>query len=317
MNEIVETFSFNPDMLAPDKRLPGVSAFVRTRNGADFLEATIRSHAEFYDEIVAVYNQCTDETPNILARLSKEMGPRLRVFHYLPQVHPQGSECHARTPGDAPDSVVAYSNFALAQTRYKWAVKLDDDHLAIPEAVQSMVDAIRAGRADSSAIHCFSGLNLIRDAGGEFYIPAAASISGKGDIGYFRVTDTTFFDHDPRFERFSRGGLKRQFAGWFYWHLKFLKTGGGFANYNLKANPKSRYVRRRERLAAGDLWDLPDARRALKPGPLRRLRAIFDDKERLGITRDNAIAATFPQDTLVEALDETAAGWRRWLATDR
>jgi hypothetical protein len=313
MHQTVETFRFTPDMLAPGNRVPGVSAFMRIKNGADFLEATIRSHAAFYDDIVAVYNQCTDATPDILARLQGELGPKLRVFHYLPRVHPAGSAGHAGTPGDAPTSLVTYSNFALAQTRHQWVVKLDDDHLAIPDAVRAMVGRIRAGQADARVMHCFSGLNLVRNPAGEFRVPVGTPVSGKGDIGYFRVTEGTRFTADRRFERFSRGGITRRFAGWFYWHLKFLKGGGGFNNYELEANPDSRYVRLRRRVVEGGVWDLAGARQGLVPGPGRRLLALVHGKTRLMVDRDVALAAAFPQADLTAALDATAPGWRQWL----
>ena len=317
MTQTVESFHFTPEMLSPKDRLPGVSAFMRIKNGADFLEASIRTHIDFYDEIVAVHNQCTDATPQILERLATEFGPRLRVFHYLPRVSPPGSDGHAKTPGDAPDSMVTYSNFALATTRHQWAVKLDDDHLAIPDRVSRMVSDIRAGRADPKVMHCFSGLNLVRDAQGQLHIPAAAPVSGKGDIGYFRVTEQTHFNHDPRFERFARGDFQRHFAGWFYWHLKFLKAGGGFANYDLESNPGSRYARRQSRLHSGGLWDLAETRRALVPGWARRLRAALDQKERLAVARDLALGSTFPQATLTAALDATSPGWQSWLEPAR
>lgn len=313
MHQTVETFRFRPEMLAPADRLPGVSAFMRIRNGADFMEATVRSHADFYDEIVAVYNQCTDATPEILSRLQAELGSKLKVFHYLPCVHPAGSKGHAQTPGEAPDSLVTYSNFALAQTRHQWAVKLDDDHLAIPAAVETIVGQIRSGTANDKLMHCFSGLNLMRMAEGAWRVPAAAPISGNGDIGYFRVTEGTHFVADPRFERFARGGVKRRFAGWFYWHLKYMKAGGGFANYELEANPGSRYARRLARLEASRLWDLEGVRSGLRPTLMDRLRALVDDKARLGVARDSSIAEAFPQTDLTAALDATAPGWRHLL----
>lgn len=314
MTQTIESFDFSPEMLAPKDRLPGVSAFMRIRNGADFLEAAIRSHVDFYDEIVAVYNQCTDDTAEILERLAAEFGPKIRVFHYLPPVAPPGSTGHAETPGDAPRSMVAYSNFALATTRYQWAVKLDDDHLAIPETVGKMISDIRNDRVSDNVMHCFSGLNLMRNGAGEFRVPAAAPVSGKGDIGYFRVTEKTHFTHDPRFERFARGDFPRHFAGWFYWHLKFLKSGGGFANYDLDANPNSRYARRQSKLQSGAQWRLEDAKRELRPGPLRRVRAIIDSKERLVVARDRALGAALPQDTLTAALNASSPGWEQWLA---
>ena len=313
MSQTIETFRFSPDMLAPGERLPGVSAFMRIRNGADFLEATIRTHAAMYDEIVAVYNQCTDNTADILARLSQELGPKLRVYHYLPAANPAGSDGHAKTPGDAPNSLVTYSNFALCQTRHQWVVKLDDDHLAIPAPVHDMIDAIRAGTADPRIMHCFSGLNLIRGPEGQLHVPAVAPVSGKGDIGYFRVTDQTYFTHDPRFERFVRGDIKRAFAGWFYWHLKYLKAGGGFANYNLETNPGSRYARRRDKMQSGALWDLPQTKRNLAPGALRRLRGWIDSKERLVVARDDSLETAFPYADLTAALDATTPDWARWL----
>lgn len=313
MTKIVDGFRFRPDMLEPTDRLPGVSAFMRIRNGADYLEATIRSHIEFYDEVVAVYNQCTDATPDILARLVSEYGPKLRVFHYAPRVSPPGSEDHAKIPGDSPNSLVTYSNFALSQTRYQWAVKLDDDHLAIRDNVARMVGDIRTGRADDRVMHCFSGLNLVRDTAGQLQVPAVEPVSGKGDIGYFRVTEQTRFTHDPRFERFARGDYPRHFAGWFYWHLKFLKSGGGFENYDLKFNPRSRYARKQARLHSSALWGLQDARKMLEPGSLRRMRSAFDSKERLAVARDASIVAAFPQETLTDALDATSPGWRHWL----
>lgn len=313
MTEAIETFQFSTDMLVPDQRAPGISAFMRIRNGADFLEACIRSHAPFYDEIVAVYNQSTDGTADILARLAAELGPKLRVYHYVPPAFPAGSEGHADTPGDAPNSLVNYSNFALTKTRHQWVVKLDDDHLAIPSGVQKITHAIRSGAADPRVMHCFSGLNLMRTDAGEWGVPAAAPVSGKGDIGYFRVSNQTYFTHDRRFERFVRGDIKREFVGWYYWHLKYIKSGGGFANYDLAANPQSRYARRVDKLQAKGIWTLDETRAALTPRMMARARALLDSKARLVLERDASIAAAFPHPDLVAALDATSPGWRKWL----
>lgn len=313
MIEHVDTYSFSPHLLAPGDRLPGVSAFMRIRNGADFVEATIRTHADAFDEIVAVYNQCDDGTPEILAKLAVELGPKLRVYHYTPRVHPVGSEAHKTTSGANPMSLVTYSNFALAKTIYRWAVKLDDDHLAIPAAVDALVQAIRTGAASEDVLHCFSGPNLLRGADGDLAIPSADPVSGGGDIGFFRVREETHFVHDKRFERFARGSLRRHFSGWLYWHMKFLKSGGGFANYGLRANPGSRFVRKRERLQASALWSLPKARDAIAPTLMQRLLSSRDAKTRLAIARDASFSAAFPFDSVAAALDATAPGWRRWL----
>ena len=96
-------------------------------------------------------------------------------------------------------------------------------------------------------------------------------------------------------------------------HAMTTVATGGFANYDLAANPKSRYVRRLARLKAGALLDLDSARKALVPGVARRLRAVVDSKERLAVARDLALGAAFPQGSLVAALDATSPGWKDWI----
>jgi len=141
---VVETYRFSPSDLVRERRPPGISAFVRTRNGADFIEAVIRSHIGHFDEIVVVHNRCTDETPAILARLQSEFGAdRLPVFDYRPEVFPPGSVQHVQEPADSPRSLVTYYNFALARTRFAVALKLDDDHVANAAEVARVVARIR------------------------------------------------------------------------------------------------------------------------------------------------------------------------------
>lgn len=240
----VTDYRFIPADLAVDRRRPGISAFLRVRDGAFSVEAAIRSHIAFFDEIVAVHNRSTDRTPDILARLEQEFGPRLRVYHYVPPVYPPGSEGHAREPADSPRSLVNYYNFALTRTRFAHATKLDDDHVAMDTATARLVADVRAGRAANHEIACFSGLNLARDEAGALGILRREPFSGSGDIGIFPITPATHFIHDRRFEVLRTGGLRRRFHSFVYWHLKFLKPGHGFANYDLAENPNSRYAKR-------------------------------------------------------------------------
>ena len=303
-------YEFRPEDLNIASRTPGISAFLRTRNGADFVEATIRSHMPFYDEIVAVFNQCEDKTADILARLSQEFGPRLRVFHYTDRVQPLGSVGHAKTPGNAPESMVNYSNFALKETRHDVVVKLDDDHLAIPERVAAICHAFRQGQANRRQFHCFSGLNIAHDRLGHLGVPATELLSGNGDIGYFQIAPDTMFTHDRRFETFSRGKLKRVFAGYFYWHLKFLKAGAGFRNYELHSNPDSRFARKKTEFDQTVMLPLADAVAAIMPRRMDRLSAKAGFKLALNYARDKAVAEAFPDASVEAAMDRLSPGWR-------
>lgn len=246
----VDEYRFTPADLKVAERRPGISAFMRIRDGAYSVEAAIRSHLPHYDEIVAVYNRCTDETPDILARLALEFGERLKVWHYLPSVYPPGSEGHRGTPPDHPQSLVNYYNFALSRTRFTHATKLDDDHIAMDEPTARLVADIRAGRAGKGELACFSGVNLARDAQGRLGILAREPFAGSGDHWIFPVRPDTWFVHDRRFERLQHPAMPRRFWGFAYWHLKHLKPEFGFANYDLAENPQSRYARRLAALRA-------------------------------------------------------------------
>lgn len=306
--EAVSGYRFQVSDLRVDDRRPGVSAFMRIRNGADWLEVSIRSHMPFFDEIVAVYNQCTDATPEILLRLQTEFGPsRLRVIHYLDQVHPPGSEGHAQTDPSSPNSLVNYYNFSLISTRYKYATKLDDDHLAITETTLHVTNGLRNGTASPNTMFCFSGLNLFPGTDGNLGILDSDPISGGGDIGFFPVTNQTYFVHDRRFERFRRGSLRREFAGYLYWHLKYLKRDMGFGNYELDKNPQSRYARRHTALqnGCGNAIDLRQLSRIRAPGIATKLLGLFSEKSALVASRNAAIATTFPDGSVREAIERT------------
>jgi len=312
-NESVQSYRFTPADLGCNGRAPGISAFMRIRNGEAFLEATVRSHIEAFDEIVALYNQCTDATADILQRLRQEFPHKLRVIHYLDRVHPVRSDGHASTPADSPQSLVNYYNAALAATRFAVATKLDDDHLAITETTRALTDRLRSAGDRVDAMHCFSGLNLIRAPDGALGIVAEAPVSGGGDIGFFPVRPDTYFVHDRRFERFQRGGLKRQFAGFQYWHLKYLKPEMGLANFELDAQPDSRHAQHLQRLAdkARDVVPLRELPARLQPGWLDRLEALLSAKKRLKLERDAAVAGTFPDASAEDAIRRTADA--RWV----
>lgn len=242
--QAVADYRFSPADLNVAARTPGISAFMRIRNGAFSLEAAIRSHIKHFDEIVAVYNRSTDGTAEILARLATEFGPRLRVYHYLPHVFPPGSAGHAREPADSRQSLVNYYNFALTRTRHRHVTKLDDDHIAMTEATARLVADVRSGQAANGELACFSGVNLARDCDGRIGVLRHEPFAGNGDHWIFPVTPETYFVWDRRFELLQHGGMRRRFHSIAYWHLKYLKPDFGFDNYDLDDNPRSRYARR-------------------------------------------------------------------------
>ena len=301
----MKEYRFHPEQLAPEARRPGISAIMRLRDSADFLEPVIATHAPYFDEIVAVHNQCTDGTPEILEALRARYPDKLRVFHYEPRVHPSGTPEHMAEPADSPHSLVNYSNFALARSTCRIVALLDDDHIGIERHVRSVTEAVRARGHLGREMVCVSGINLDRSADGSVEVHAAAPFAGNGDHGYFEVTRKTYFEHDRKFERLRYEEFRRRFWGMAYWHLKFLKQGYGFANYELDRNPDSRYGRHRQRFL--------DARRTVPiesfvgaTRPWRSLASLagalpLPERMRLKLTRYARVGSTIdPAD--IEAL---------------
>lgn len=222
-------FRFNPASLAAP-RAPGISALLRVKNGEQFVRLAIESHLPFYDEIVACYNGCTDNTEAILMNLQRQHPGKIKAHHYLPKVHNMATPQHRQTPADSVHSLANYCNYALSKTTRSVAVKLDDDHLAIPCNLGPAVDAIRADiAAGRRKLYFFSGLNLIR-ARGDIMVGGRAKypFSGQGDIVYFPVGADTYFRQGMQTEKFNKPPRKQiahVYLGLLYFHLHHLKRG--------------------------------------------------------------------------------------------
>lgn len=317
LSQSVSNYSFRRGDLNIHSRECGISAFMRIRNGAEFLEPTIRSHIDYFDEIVAVYNQCNDRTPEILARLALEFGPKLRVFNYIDRVYPPGSDDHAKTPPNSPNSLVNYYNFAMAQTRFRTVTKLDDDHIAISKNLASICQNLRQSAGAHDKFLGFSGLNLWRDKAGEWGIYKDDPISGGGDIGFFDVREDRIFTHDKRFERGPRVGLKRQFSGFLYWHLKYMKAEYGFANYELSENLNSRYLRRYNALNRNDTGiQIDELAAKLKTNLLARGWAFISSKAAFKNKRNASIGTSFSSNSVSKAYQDSVDQTYHYIVRD-
>jgi hypothetical protein len=225
-------FTFRASQLdAP--RPPGISAMMRIRNGAEYLRETIESHVAHYDEIVAAYNDCNDDTEAILLELAEQYPDKVRPFHYLPRVVLPYCEEHNRTPTESVHSLANFYNWTMARTRFSTAVKLDDDHLAVCGALGEAVRYIRADIARGiRKLYTFSGINLVRTGEASVAVYDNLPLVGTGDILYFPVSRDITFRQVIDFEKMVVGGprLQKEYIGLLYFHLKHMKTDFGFGN---------------------------------------------------------------------------------------
>lgn len=219
-------FQFNPAGLATPRKL-GISAYMRIKNEAQFVRLAIKSHLPFYDEIIAVYNDCTDNTENILLDLQAKHPDKIKAFHYLPKVHPICTQEHKETPTESVHSIANYCNYALSKCAYSVATKLDADHLSIPKNLARLVQTIRADiKAGKQKFYYFSGINLVQH---EQMIMCACSeshnFSGNGDIAYHPVAEKYQFRQGITNEKFNKPKkTEAEYMGIMYFHLNALKT---------------------------------------------------------------------------------------------
>ena len=79
-------------------RKEGVSAFMRIRNGEDYLRETIESAINDVDEIICVFNNSFDRTEEILLELEEKYPSKIKVYKYIPIVYPPNSVKYLETP---------------------------------------------------------------------------------------------------------------------------------------------------------------------------------------------------------------------------
>jgi glycosyltransferase involved in cell wall biosynthesis len=155
------------DAVPPPGRLPAdvsggaITAMLRIRNEAEFLEAAVRSIAELVDRILLVDNRSTDATPAIIERLLADYADQAEAHRYPHDVVRVGAE-NRRLSAAAPDSprlLSTYYNWCLARCRTPFVLKWDGDMIALP----ALADEIAAWRAGGRPILVMQGANVHPD----------------------------------------------------------------------------------------------------------------------------------------------------------
>lgn len=239
--------------LSPDSRKPGISGFMRLKNEEQFVERAIESVIDSLDELVIVYNGCTDRTPEIIESCRLRYPDRIRVFEYRPEIAQPGSVEHERTPMDSPHSMVNYYNFALVKTTRKVAIKIDGDECYLKDPFRQLTGEIRAGKRSMPI--GVSGINLW-DEKGEIFVNGGHPILSGLDRGFFTVTPQTFFVHYPLYELFTYAFGRS--AGIYFYHLKGLKEDRGLGNYVTRAGETRFNSRKIKSLRSPDLMSWND-----------------------------------------------------------
>lgn len=113
---------------------PGLSGLMRVKNEASFIEDCVNSCISALDELIIVYNDCTDDTPMIVEKMCKQYPDKIKAYAYNHHIlshnlSEEDFETAVNLPEDSPRLHSNQCNYALSKVSYKYAVKIDVDQL--------------------------------------------------------------------------------------------------------------------------------------------------------------------------------------------
>lgn len=133
-------------------RKRGVSGIMRIKNDAQFIEASVASCISALDELIIVWNDCSDKSAEVIKEMSKRYPDKIRAFEYTPKIYSinltrEEYEYAKSLPNDSPHLLSNYYNFALSKIKYEFALKIDADQIYFTEKLKKWCDIYRSGSA--------------------------------------------------------------------------------------------------------------------------------------------------------------------------
>lgn len=189
LNNIEREFAFN---IRPDwkrNRRAGLSAFVRVKDEAEYIEASLNSIAGWCDEIViAIQGYQSDGTDKIVKSWA---GGRdsVVILEYPFESSPNGPGHDQQKRGSVYERAYFY-NWTLSQTSRSHVIKWDGDMVAMDDAHQFIAPGLFRGGCR------FHGVEIADKNYGLSAVPATAH-----ELRMFRVGEGTFYETGPVCER--------------------------------------------------------------------------------------------------------------------
>ena len=126
----------------------GVSGIMRVKNDAEFIEASIDSCIDALDELVIVYNDCSDNSPELIYKKQMQYPDKIKVYEYKHKIYSinltkEEYEYAKSLPSDSPHLLCNYYNFALSKVTCQYAMKIDADQIYFSDKLKEWCDAYR------------------------------------------------------------------------------------------------------------------------------------------------------------------------------
>jgi glycosyltransferase involved in cell wall biosynthesis len=220
------------------ERKNGISAFMRIKNGEDYLEDSILSVIDQVNEIICVFNDSIDNTEKILISLEEKYPLKIKVYKYIPIVYPPNSKEYLELPETSIQSLAYYYNFALSKTTFSYCFKLDDDQIYFPETIKKLKNDLEEEKNKNKFIE-IRGFNLV-DYKEKMYINLKDAYTASVDILFFKFNEKCNFFKKKNHEWF-RHPYSFLRSDLLFYHTKRCKQDRGINNYLLNTNTNSRY----------------------------------------------------------------------------
>lgn len=115
-------------------RQVGLSGIMRVCNEELLLAASIDSCVNQLDELIIVYNDCTDRSAEIIEEKESQYPDKIKVYPYpyhLMGIYSTREEYEyvKSLPEDSVHLLSTYNNFALEKVNYQYVVKIDADQI--------------------------------------------------------------------------------------------------------------------------------------------------------------------------------------------
>ncbi|MDM8207261.1 glycosyltransferase [Bacteroides gallinaceum] len=123
----------------------GLSGLMRLKNEGPFIKNCVESCIDALDELIIVYNDCTDDTPEIVEEMRKRYPDKVKAYAYNNHILSHNLteadfNIAKNLPEDSPRLHSSQCNFALSKANYKYAVKIDADQLYFTDELKKWRD---------------------------------------------------------------------------------------------------------------------------------------------------------------------------------
>lgn len=158
-------FVVDPSHLQRERPI-GVTGLLRVKNDAEFLALCIDSCIDALDELIIVYQECTDNSPEIIEQKRKQYPEKIKSYYYRPRVlsHRLSDEEFAYAsalPSDSIHLLCNYYNYTLSKASFRYALKIDADQIYFSDKLREVCDAYRSqGRKKITLTERIAGIGL-------------------------------------------------------------------------------------------------------------------------------------------------------------